>query len=58
MGGLLSAYALSEDPRLLKLADGLGEKLLPVFNTPSGFPLWGVNTETCAFFRRSTRSRC
>ncbi|KAJ7931305.1 glycoside hydrolase family 47 protein [Mycena leptocephala] len=46
LGGLLSAYALSEDPRLLKLADGLGEKLLPVFNTPSGFPLWGVNTET------------
>ncbi|KAF7338760.1 alpha-1,2-Mannosidase [Mycena sanguinolenta] len=46
LGGLLSAYALSEDPRLLKLADLLGENLLPAFNTPSGFPLRGVNTRT------------
>ncbi|KAJ6572132.1 glycoside hydrolase [Mycena capillaripes] len=46
LGGLLSAYALSEDPRLLKLADDLGEKLLPAFGSPSGFPFWGVNTET------------
>ncbi|KAJ6608238.1 glycoside hydrolase [Mycena sp. CBHHK59/15] len=46
LGGLLSAYALSEDPRLLKLADDLGEKLLPAFYTPSGFPRYGVNTET------------
>ncbi|KAJ7746460.1 glycoside hydrolase family 47 protein [Mycena maculata] len=46
LGGLLSAYALSEDPRLLKLADDLGGKLLPAFNTASGFPLRGVNTET------------
>ncbi|KAJ7249448.1 glycoside hydrolase family 47 protein [Mycena rebaudengoi] len=46
LGGLLSAYALSEDPRLLRLADDLGEKLLPAFNTPSGFARWGVNTQT------------
>ncbi|KAJ7681137.1 glycoside hydrolase [Mycena rosella] len=46
LGGLLSAYALSEDPRLLKLADDLGEKLLPAFNTSSGFPVSGVNTVT------------
>ncbi|KAJ7150912.1 glycoside hydrolase family 47 protein [Mycena crocata] len=46
LGGLLSAYALSEDPRLLKVADDLGERLLPAFNTPSGFPLYGVNTQT------------
>ncbi|KAJ7154616.1 glycoside hydrolase family 47 protein [Mycena filopes] len=46
LGGLLSAYALSEDPRLLRLADNLGGRLLPAFDTPSGFPLWGVNTET------------
>ncbi|KAJ7074982.1 glycoside hydrolase family 47 protein [Mycena belliarum] len=46
LGGLLSAYALSEDPRLLKLADDLGEKLLPAFDTPSGFPVYGVNTAT------------
>ncbi|KAJ7199252.1 glycoside hydrolase family 47 protein [Mycena pura] len=46
LGGILSAYALSEDPRLLKLADDLGEKLLPAFNTSSGFPYYGVNTVT------------
>ncbi|KAK7059746.1 alpha-1,2-mannosidase [Favolaschia claudopus] len=46
LGGILSAYALSEDPRLLKQAEMLGEKLLPAFNTPSGFPVWGVNTRT------------
>ncbi|KAJ7636885.1 glycoside hydrolase family 47 protein [Roridomyces roridus] len=46
LGGLLSAYALSEDPRLLKLADDLGRKLLPAFDTPSGIPLYGVNTKT------------
>ncbi|KAJ7819830.1 glycoside hydrolase [Mycena olivaceomarginata] len=48
LGGLLSAYALSHDPRLLRLADDLGEKLLPAFNTQSGWPVWGVNTRTGA----------
>ncbi|KAJ7056221.1 seven-hairpin glycosidase [Mycena amicta] len=46
LGGILSAYALSEDPRLLTLADRLGERLLPAFDSPSGFPYWGVDTNT------------
>ncbi|KAF7323598.1 alpha-1,2-Mannosidase [Mycena kentingensis (nom. inval.)] len=48
LGGILSAYALSEDPRLLRLADTLGEKLMPAFSSPSGWPYWGVHTVTGA----------
>jgi mannosyl-oligosaccharide alpha-1,2-mannosidase len=43
LGGLLSAYALSHDPILLARADDLGTALLPVFDTPSGLPLYAVN---------------
>ncbi|KAI6010682.1 glycoside hydrolase family 47 protein [Pisolithus orientalis] len=39
LGGLLSAYALSNDTRLLTKADELGAKLLPAFNTESGPPV-------------------
>jgi mannosyl-oligosaccharide alpha-1,2-mannosidase len=44
LGGLLSAYALSKDPILLARADDLGTALLPVFRTPSGLPMFSVNT--------------
>ena len=44
LGGLLSAYALSQDPILLTRADDLGAALLPVFGTPSGLPIYSVNT--------------
>jgi mannosyl-oligosaccharide alpha-1,2-mannosidase len=43
---LLSAYALSHDPILLSRADDLGTALLPVFDTPSGLPLYAVNPVT------------
>jgi mannosyl-oligosaccharide alpha-1,2-mannosidase len=46
LGGLLSAYALSYEPVLLKAADDLATKLSPVFNTSSGLPAYGVNTDT------------
>lgn len=46
LGGLLSAYALSQDPILLARADDLGTALLPAFNTPSGLPMFSVNTVT------------
>ena len=46
LGGLLSAYALSKDPILLARADDLGAALLPVFDTPSGLPMFSVNTES------------
>ncbi|KAF8268722.1 glycoside hydrolase [Lactarius quietus] len=44
LGGLLSAYALSKEPVLLFRADHLGNALLPVFYTPSGLPIFSVNT--------------
>ncbi|KAI0343002.1 seven-hairpin glycosidase [Trametopsis cervina] len=45
LGGLLSAYALSKEPILLDRADNLGTKLWGAFDTPSGLPAYGVNTE-------------
>ncbi|MGC2696472.1 MAG: glycoside hydrolase family 47 protein, partial [Candidatus Angelobacter sp.] len=46
LGGLLSSYQLSGDPRLLQLADDLGTRLLPVFNSPTGMPYMFVNLKT------------
>lgn len=46
LGGLLSAYALSNDVTLLHRADELGAALLPAFDTPSGFPAYSVNPKT------------
>ncbi|KAF8159589.1 glycoside hydrolase family 47 protein [Crassisporium funariophilum] len=44
LGGLLSAYALSNEPMLLTKADDLGSMLLPAFCSTSGFPTLAVNT--------------
>jgi mannosidase alpha-like ER degradation enhancer 2 len=46
LGGLLSSYQLSGDQRLLDLADNLGNRLLPVFNSPTGMPYMYVNLKT------------
>ena len=35
LGGLLSAYQMTNDERLLKLADDLGTRLSPVFDSPT-----------------------
>ncbi|KAG5636779.1 hypothetical protein H0H81_006893 [Sphagnurus paluster] len=43
LGGLLSAYAISENKLFLERADDLATKLAPVFNTTSGMALFGVN---------------
>ena len=43
LGGLLSSYQLTGDPRLLALADDLGNRLLPAFNSPTGMPYMYVN---------------
>jgi mannosidase alpha-like ER degradation enhancer 2 len=48
LGGLLSSYQLSGDERLLKLADDLGTRLLPVFKSPTGMPYVDVNLKTGA----------
>ena len=43
LGGLMSAYALSNEPILLEKADELAHALSPVFNTSSGFPRYAIN---------------
>lgn len=46
LGGLLSSYQLTGDKRLLHLANDLGKRLLPVFNSPTGLPYRYVNLRT------------
>ncbi len=46
LGGLLSSYQLTGDKRLLALADDLGTRLLPAFNSPTGMPYVYVNLKT------------
>src|SRR5215471_16162720 len=48
LGGLLSSYELTRDQRLLHLAEDLGNRLLPVFNSPTGLPYRYVNLKTGA----------
>ena len=46
LGGLLSSYQLTGDKRLLSLSEDLGQRLLPVFNSPTGLPYRYVNLKT------------
>lgn len=46
LGGLLSGYQLTGDKRLLNLAADLGNRLLPVFDSPTGMPYRFVNLKT------------
>jgi len=46
LGGLLSGYERTGDARLLKLADDLGTRLLPAFDSPTGLPYVFVNLRT------------
>src|SRR5438093_91092 len=46
LGGLLSSYQMTGDKRLLNLAEDLGNRLLPVFESPTGLPYRYVNLKT------------
>jgi hypothetical protein len=46
LGGLLSSYQLTGDKHLLVLAEDLGNRLLPVFDSPTGLPYRFVNLKT------------
>lgn len=48
LGGLLSSYQMTGDERLLALADDLGTRLLPAFDSPTGLPWVSVNLRTGA----------
>ncbi len=46
LGGLLSSYQMTGDKRLLALAEDLGNRLLPAFDSPTGMPYMYVNLKT------------
>lgn len=46
LGGLLSGYERTGDRRLLALAQDLGNRLLPAFDSPTGLPYVNVNLRT------------
>ena len=46
LGGLLSGFELTGDKRLLRLAEDLGTRLLPAFDSPTGMPYMYVNLKT------------
>lgn len=46
LGGLITAYQMDGDPRFLELAEDLGNRLMPVFDTPTGMPCRYVNLVT------------
>lgn len=48
VGGLVSSYQLDGDKRFLELAVDLADRLMPVFDTPTGIPYRLVNLKTGA----------
>jgi mannosidase alpha-like ER degradation enhancer 2 len=46
LGGLITNYQLTGDKRYLNLAEDLGRRLLPVFDSPTGMPYRYVNLKT------------
>jgi ER degradation enhancer, mannosidase alpha-like 2 len=46
LGGLVTNYQLTGDKRFLDLAEDLGRRLLPVFDSPTGMPYRYVNLKT------------
>ena len=46
LGGLLSAHQMTGDKKLLVLAEDLGRRLLPCFDSPTGMPYRYVNLRT------------
>lgn len=46
LGGLISAYQLDGDKKFLDLAVDLANRLLPVFNSPTGLPYQYINLKT------------
>src|SRR5690348_12265360 len=46
LGALLTNYQLTGDKRFLNLAEDLANRLLPVFNSPTGMPYRYVNLKT------------
>ncbi len=54
LGSLISCYEMTGDKRLLELADELGRRMSPMFDSPTGMPYEYVNLHTGAV--RGTKS--
>jgi len=54
LGSLISCYEMTGDKRLLELADELGRRMAPMFDSPTGMPYEYVNLRTGAV--RGTKS--
>ena len=46
LGGLLSSYQLDGDKKFLSLAENLGKRLLPAFNSKTGMPYGYINLKS------------
>ncbi len=46
LGGLLSAYQMDGDQRFLTLAEDLGKRILPIYNSPTGLPYRYVHLQS------------
>lgn len=46
LGGLITAYEMDGDKKFLALAEDLGKRMMPAFNTPTGMPYRYVNLRT------------
>ncbi|MBK7555940.1 MAG: glycoside hydrolase family 47 protein [Flavobacteriales bacterium] len=46
LGGLLSMYELSGNPKVLAKTVDFADRLLPAFNTGTGIPTYNVNLRT------------
>jgi ER degradation enhancer, mannosidase alpha-like 2 len=46
LGGLISAYEWDGDVKFLNLAQDLADRLMPVFNSPTGMPYGYINLKT------------
>ena len=46
LAGLITAYELDGNKKFLSLAQDLGDRLMPAFNTPTGMPYRYVHLQT------------
>lgn len=46
LGGLISMYELSQNPKILEKAKDFADRMLPAFDTPTGIPTYWVNLKT------------
>ncbi|RKP17627.1 hypothetical protein ROZALSC1DRAFT_30596 [Rozella allomycis CSF55] len=54
LGGLLSAYDLSGDERILPKIVDIADRLFPAFNSPNGIPYSRINLKTGEHFSQTT----